>query len=310
MSKQIGIYQILNLETNDCYVGSSVSIARRWTRHASELRHGLHINQRLQRAWNKYGETSFAFLILEETERDVLTVREQWWIDSLAPAYNARKIADRHGPPDPETVQKMRESRRKADEENRPHGGPKPDPSKRRSRHHVRTEEERQAMHERRVNASKGRSMSPEACEKIRQSHIGMKASPETVERLRQSHAGQKPTPEAIEKNRQAQLKRAAEGRTISDETREKIRQSKLGKKRSPEFCEKMRQANLGKKQSPGHIQKRVAHGVSEEAKQKLQTARKAADEAGKPHGGPKPGTKYKKKAAKAENIEQQNLFD
>jgi group I intron endonuclease len=236
-----GIYQILNTATDDCYVGSSVNITNRRIRHVSELRRGKHINQRLQRAWDKYGETAFVVNVLEEVESEILIEREQWWIDTLAPAYNLRKIADRHGSPEPETIQKLRESRKNAGIEGKPHGGPKPDPSKLRSRHHVRTEEERQAMHERRVKASKGRTMSPEAREKIRQAHLGMKASPETLEKLRASHKGQKPTPETIEKNRQAQL-----GRKLSDEAREKIRQSKLGK------------------------------------------TRKASDEAGQPHGGPK----------------------
>jgi hypothetical protein len=131
---------------------------------------------------------SFVFKVLEETRSEILIEREQWWIDTLAPAYNLRKIADRHGSPEPETIQKLRESRKNAGIEGKPHGGPKPDPSKLRSRHHVRTEEERQAMHERRVKASKGRTMSPEAREKIRQSHIGMKASPEAIENMRRSH--------------------------------------------------------------------------------------------------------------------------
>jgi len=194
---QSGIYQIVNAITQDYYVGSSVNIANRWTRHVTDLRGGKHINQRLQRAWDKYGEKSFVFSVLEEeVDAKNLIPREQWWIDTLTPEYNIRKIVDLKAPPD--------------------------------------------------------------------------------------------------------------------DETREKIRQSKLGKKRSPEFCETMRRASSGKKQSPEHIQKRVAHGVSEETKQKLRDARKASAEAGKPHGGPKPGTIYKKKfkSAQAETIQQQSLFD
>lgn len=184
---QSGIYQILNTTTNDCYVGSSANIAQRRIRHFSELRHGKHINQYLQRAWDKYGETSFVLNVLEVVGAENLIMQEQWWIDTLAPIYNARKIADRRGSPEQETIQKMRESRRIGAIEGKPHGGPKPDPSKLRSRHHVRTEEERQTMHKRRVKASEGRTMPPETREKIRQSHIGMKASPEATENMRQA---------------------------------------------------------------------------------------------------------------------------
>ena len=194
---QSGIYQIVNTITQNRYVGSSVNLEKRRAQHFSELRKGNHSNQRLQRAWDKYGQASFVFGALEVgIDVENLIPREQWWIDTIAPEYNIRKIVDLKAPPD--------------------------------------------------------------------------------------------------------------------DETREKIRQSKLGKKRSPEFCETMRRASSGKKQSPEHIQKRVAHGVSEETKQKLRDARKASAEAGKPHGGPKPGTIYKKKfkSVQAETIQQQSLFD
>lgn len=278
-----GIYRIVNQVTGQCYVGSSTYLISRKSKHFQALRRGAHENLHLQRAWDKYGKDAFVFEVLERCERDVCIEREQHWIDALCPEYNIRKKAERKAPPEEETIQRMREARARAEADGKLHGGAKPDPSKRRSRHRIKTEADQQAVHERRVQASTGRAMPPEAREKIRQARLGSKASPETREKLRISHLGQTPTPETLEKNRQAQL-----GRTVSQEAREKIRQSKLGKPRSPETREKLRQANLGKKQSSEAILKRSAHPVTEETRQKLREARKAAESAGKPHGGSK----------------------
>jgi len=42
----------------------------------------------LQAAWNKYGEAAFVFSILEECNRDLTEVREQYYIDMIKPKYN------------------------------------------------------------------------------------------------------------------------------------------------------------------------------------------------------------------------------
>jgi group I intron endonuclease len=67
--------------TDKVYVGSSLNISKRWSRHRTDLRLSRHSNQHLQSSWNKYGERSFLFEILELTSD--LTVREQYWIDVL-----------------------------------------------------------------------------------------------------------------------------------------------------------------------------------------------------------------------------------
>lgn len=282
------VYRIVNKVTNHCYVGSSAYVMSRKSKHMQALRRNAHENLHLQRAWNKYGEGAFVFEVLERCERDVCFEREQYWINTLCPQYNIRKTADPKGPLSAETRQRIREARFAGDAAGKLHGGAKPNPSRPRSRHHIRTDEERQEMHNRRVQASAGRTMSSETREKIQQAHLGKKASSETREKLRISHLGQQQSPETLEKNRQAQL-----GRTLSPEAREKIRQSKLGKPRSLETREKLRQAHLGKKQSPELIRKRTQHPISEETRQKLSLARRAADVAGKPHGGPQKKIKH-----------------
>jgi group I intron endonuclease len=78
---QQGIYQIVNIQNDHFYIGSSVNLHRRKTRHFSELRTNKHNNKHLQAAWNKYGEASFRFNVVElVAQKDVLHVAEDRWL--------------------------------------------------------------------------------------------------------------------------------------------------------------------------------------------------------------------------------------
>lgn len=55
----IGIYKIVNKATGLCYVGQSQRVKKRIKEHFRLLRKGVHPNQKLQRAFDKYGEESF-----------------------------------------------------------------------------------------------------------------------------------------------------------------------------------------------------------------------------------------------------------
>jgi group I intron endonuclease len=76
-----GVYKIRNLVNGRLYVGSSKDIQVRWAEHRTDLRKGVHVNPHLQRAWNKYGEGSFAFEFIERTKAKRLIEREQHWMD-------------------------------------------------------------------------------------------------------------------------------------------------------------------------------------------------------------------------------------
>ena len=102
-----GIYYVKNLVTNKVYIGSSNDIQRRWSEHQSDLRSCTHDNDHLQKSYNKYGEESFEYEILEEiTELDgqrldeALLVKEDFYInkfDSLNPKFGYNLLsADRH----------------------------------------------------------------------------------------------------------------------------------------------------------------------------------------------------------------------
>jgi|GEM_PF-4779364 len=94
----IGIYEIVNTLNNNRYIGSSIDIRNRKNAHFSSLRKGNHPNPHFQKAFNKYGESSFCFNVLEDMgeDADELSVRlqEQEYISShdWDTLYNSQKF--------------------------------------------------------------------------------------------------------------------------------------------------------------------------------------------------------------------------
>lgn len=89
------IYAIVNQTTRDMYVGSAVAVNRRWNAHRRALAKQCHYNQRLQRAYDKYGAQHFDWEIIEYVDnRFELIEREQFWMNFFAPAYNGRPTAN------------------------------------------------------------------------------------------------------------------------------------------------------------------------------------------------------------------------
>jgi group I intron endonuclease len=92
------IYRITCVENGKFYIGSTVNRSQRWSRHRRELRLGQHKNQSLQASWNKYGESSFIFEVVEEVP-DVLQLMavEQRWLDQFVGhrlCFNFNRFAD------------------------------------------------------------------------------------------------------------------------------------------------------------------------------------------------------------------------
>lgn len=81
MQKYTGIYKIICISNFKIYIGSSNNIYKRWNEHIWELKNNRHANSHLQKAWNKYGEESFKFEILEECNDKNILEREQYYID-------------------------------------------------------------------------------------------------------------------------------------------------------------------------------------------------------------------------------------
>lgn len=88
-----GIYEIV-APSGKRYVGSAVSIARRWRDHRRMLREGRHHCSGLQRASDKYGVSALRFELLERCDKAELIVREQHHLDvSPDRLYNSAKVA-------------------------------------------------------------------------------------------------------------------------------------------------------------------------------------------------------------------------
>jgi group I intron endonuclease len=95
-----GIYKIVNNKNDKYYVGSSCNIVeKRWSEHKSNLNHNIHDNDYLQKSWNKHGQESFSFNIIEEVPKDKLLEVEQKYLDEAKKernkSYNLTFIA--HG---------------------------------------------------------------------------------------------------------------------------------------------------------------------------------------------------------------------
>jgi group I intron endonuclease len=76
LKKICGIYVIKNLVNNKVYIGQAENVYGRWGIHIKELVFGIHINNHLQKAWDKYGEDKFEFSILERCEVSELDTKE------------------------------------------------------------------------------------------------------------------------------------------------------------------------------------------------------------------------------------------
>lgn len=110
-----GVYLIENVANGRRYVGSAVSLKKRWREHRRQLAEGKHHSRFLQRAWDKYGPLFFRFQVAAYCDRDNLLLYEQRLIDGLKPDYNTSPTAGsqlgyRHTD---ETRRKMSQSRAK-----------------------------------------------------------------------------------------------------------------------------------------------------------------------------------------------------
>lgn len=91
-----GVYKITNTITNKFYIGStSESFIKRWNHHINSLRRNTHKNKHLQNAFNKYGEQSFKFEIVETCSKELCLIREQVYLNTCNTdnSYNINPLA-------------------------------------------------------------------------------------------------------------------------------------------------------------------------------------------------------------------------
>jgi group I intron endonuclease len=238
-----GIYQIRNTLNGKIYVGSAVSIAARWRVHLCQLRSGDHHSVKLQRSWNKHGESAFAFEVLElvPNKLDLISIEQHHLnrTQSFDPkfGYNVSPTAGSSL-------------------------GTKASDETRRKQSKVQSErwtpEERRKASERfkeiasrpEVKAKKAaRKLGPEVNAKISASISKYLSDPKVREALSQKVKGFKHTPEA-----RAKISEALRNR--SPDTIENIASQLRGRKRPPEAMANARKARIGSKHTPESIAK------------------------------------------------------
>src|SRR5579859_1414595 len=91
---QFVIYRILNTVNKHRYYGHTNCANRRENDHFLDLQRGIHTNDHLQNAWNKYGPDAFIFEVMFLCEdREHALELEQQCLDILKPEYNISKTA-------------------------------------------------------------------------------------------------------------------------------------------------------------------------------------------------------------------------
>lgn len=83
------VYAIRNLVNGKRYIGSTAAMKGRKAKHLADLRAKRHHSSILQHAYDKYGEQSFVFEVIETVaEVTNLLTREQAYLDECKPEYN------------------------------------------------------------------------------------------------------------------------------------------------------------------------------------------------------------------------------
>jgi group I intron endonuclease len=234
------------------YVGSATNLYRRKTQHFSDLHLGKHSNQKLQRAYAKYGPDAFMFDVLEYVLiPEMLTGREQHFIDTLKPWFNIARVAGSHlgMKHTPETREKLRKANL---------GKPG------KSLGVKRTPEQRAQMSKSKMGNTNllGFVFSPESRAKMSASHKGQvspnrgkPAPPGTIAKMNAARVG-KPSPRLGKKNspeHNAKVSAARKGKPNphtgvkhTPEARAKIAAASTGRKHRPAAKEKLRLAQIG----------------------------------------------------------------
>lgn len=211
-----GVYRIVHIASGKTYIGSAADIATRWSQHRHMLRQGNHHSAYLQRAWDKYGEQSFVFEVIEEVSMNSCIEREQYWIDTLQPTYNVYPLA---GSPLGYKHSEETRAKMKANAQGRP--------SPMEGKHH--SEDSRAKIGKAREGkpniARRGKALSPEHRAKLSEAKTGKSLSEEHRQAISEATKGKK-KPEGMGTNLRAFLT----GRKHSEERIAKNRESHLGK--------------------------------------------------------------------------------
>lgn len=79
--KVAGIYAILNTTSGKLYIGKSDNLRKRKVSHINDLRANRHNNILLTRAYQKYGESAFRFVVIHTCSVDELSKMEGYFVN-------------------------------------------------------------------------------------------------------------------------------------------------------------------------------------------------------------------------------------
>lgn len=173
-----GIYRIVNIITGDCYIGSAVSIYKRFIRHKNLLIKGKHHSPILQNSFNKYGSDNFFMELILPCNRKYLEYYEQQLIDELHPKYNICKFAYSN-----RGIRWSEESKRLISLQR------KGKPSNAKGNKHSKETRVKMSLsatgeHRGPNNSFYGKNHTQEVKEKLRSFHLGLKFSEETKAKM------------------------------------------------------------------------------------------------------------------------------
>lgn len=72
-----GVYCVKNLQNNKLYIGQAINVPRRLYKHYRDLINNRHLNEHLQRSFNKYGKQNFEYSIVCAASVDQLDFVER-----------------------------------------------------------------------------------------------------------------------------------------------------------------------------------------------------------------------------------------
>ena len=85
-----GIYQIINIITGDCYIGSTVDLKRRKREHFKNSTWKKEQNKPLYKYMQQYGKENFLFKTIQLCDPEELKKYEQIAIEKYNPKYNVK----------------------------------------------------------------------------------------------------------------------------------------------------------------------------------------------------------------------------
>jgi group I intron endonuclease len=228
LPKESGIYEICNIVNGKSYIGSAVSLYSRWNAHICDLRHGRHHSQKLQRAWIKYGESSFVINIIEliNDKLDLLR-KEQEWINKYNCVHEGYNVAPVAG--NCLGVKHSKETKYK---------------------HYL---------------LRIGKKLSPETCAKMSIGRKGKNTGKRTPEHCAKISESLKGNHYALgykhSEETRAKVSAAGMGRVFSKERNEKMAASKRGRKQTAEHIEK-HAATLRGRKLPEDMKRRISESL------------------------------------------------